>query len=123
MLREEQPVLTSGELARRFLAALSECDPAAVGELVHPEVEIRTERRVHRGREAAIAWSGKAFDHLVRRYDPIEIEQTEAGVLVHAELQYIWRETGDVGDTSRVRIELGVRDGLISSWHLEDEPE
>ena len=43
-------------------------------------------------------------------------------ILVHAELQYVWRGSGNVGDTSRVRIDLGVRDGLISSWHLEDEP-
>jgi hypothetical protein len=42
---------------------------------------------------------------------------------VHARLEYVWRESGAVGDTSRVRIALGVRDGLISSWHLEDEPE
>jgi len=28
-----------------------------------------------------------------------------------------------VGDTSRVAIELGIRDGLISSWYLIDEPE
>jgi hypothetical protein len=94
-----------------------------VGELVHPEVEIRTERTVHRGRVAAMEWSGKVFDHLVRRYVPVEIERTPSGVLVHAELQYVWRETGRVGDTSRVQIELGIRDGLISSWHLEDEPE
>ena len=94
-----------------------------MGELVHPEVEIRTERTVHRGREAAVAWAGKAFDHLVRRYVPLEIEPTPGGVLVHAELQYVWREGGEVGDTSKVRIELGVRDGLISSWYLVDEPE
>jgi hypothetical protein len=93
-----------------------------VGELVHPEVAIRTERRTHRGREAAVAWAGKEFDHLIRRYVPIEIEETADGVLVHTELQYVWRESGNVGDTSRVRIDLGVRDGLISSWHLEDEP-
>jgi hypothetical protein len=93
-----------------------------VGELVHPEVEIRTERTVHRGREAAVAWAGKRFDHLVRRYVPKEIEQTADGVLVHAELQYVWRESDKVGDTSRVRIELGIREGLISSWYLEDEP-
>jgi hypothetical protein len=94
-----------------------------VGELVHPEVEIRTERTVHRGREAAMAWAGKSFDHLVRRYVPIEIEDTQAGVVVHAELDYVWRETGELGDSSRVRIELGVRDGLISSWYLIDEPQ
>jgi ketosteroid isomerase-like protein len=113
----------SAELARRFLAALSAGDRAAVGELVHPEVEIRTERKVHRGRVAAMEWAGKVFDHLARRYVPVEIEATPSGVLVHAELQYVWRESGEAGDTSRVRIELGVRDGLISSWHLEDEPE
>jgi hypothetical protein len=94
-----------------------------VGELVHPEVEIRTERTVHRGRDAAVNWAGKAFDHLIRRYVPVEIEQASSGVLVHAELQYIWRESNEVGDSSRVRIELGIRDGLISSWYLIDEPE
>jgi ketosteroid isomerase-like protein len=113
----------SAELARRFLAALSAGDQAAVGELVHPEIEIRTERTVHRGRLAAIEWSGKVFDHLVRRYIPVEIEETPSGVLVHAELQYVWRESGKVGDSSRVAIELGIRDGLISSWYLLDEPE
>jgi hypothetical protein len=60
---------------------------------------------------------------LVRRYVPLEIERTAGGLLVHAELQYVWRETGEVGDSSRVAIELGVRDGLISSWYLLDEPD
>ena len=98
-------------------------DRAAVGELVHSEVEIRTERTVHRGRRAAIEWSGKVFDHLVRRYVPVGIEETPSGVLVHAELQYVWKDSGAVGDTSRVGIELGIRDGLISSWYLIDEPD
>jgi hypothetical protein len=95
----------------------------AVGELVHPEVEIHTERTVHRGREAAVAWAGKEFDHLIRRYVPVEIEDTDSGMLVHARLEYVWRESGEVGDTSRVGIELGVRDEKISSWRLEDEPD
>ena len=94
----------------------------AVGELVHPDVEIRTERKFHRGRLAAMEWSGKVFDHLGRTYVPVEIEDTDGGVLVHAELQYVWRESGEVGDTSRVAIELGIRDGLVSSWYLIDEP-
>jgi hypothetical protein len=94
-----------------------------VGELVHPEVEIRTERTLHRGRQAAIEWSGKVFDHLVRRYVPVKIEETDSGVLVHAELEYVWRDAGDVGDSSRVAIELGISEGLISSWYLLDEPD
>jgi ketosteroid isomerase-like protein len=116
-------VTDSADLARRFLAALSAGDRAAVGELVHPEVEIRTERTVHRGRQAAMDWAGKVFDHLVRRYAPVEIEETPTGVLVHAQLQYVWRESDEIADTSRVAIALGVRDGLISSWYLLEEPD
>ena len=93
-----------------------------MGELVHPEVEIRTERTVHRGRLAAMEWSGKTFDNLVRRYLPTSIERTDEGVLVRAELQYVWRESGELGDRTRVAIELGIRDGLISSWFLLEEP-
>lgn len=93
-----------------------------MGELVHPEVEIRTERTTHRGRDAAVAWAGKAYDHLIRRYEPLEVESRDRGVLVRAELQYVWRESGDVGDRTRVEIVLGVRDGLISSWELFDRP-
>lgn len=94
-----------------------------MGGLVHPDVEIRTERTVHRGREAAIEWSGKTFRYLVRRYVPIGIERRPGGVLVHAELQYVWRHTGVVGDSARVGIELGIRDGLVSSWYVVEEPE
>lgn len=68
-----------------------------------------------------LEWSSKAFDHIVRRYAPREIEETEDGVRVEAELQYVWRESGEVADTSPVRIELGIRDGLISSWRLFEE--
>jgi len=93
-----------------------------VGELVHPEIEIRTDRTVHRGRTAAMEWSGKVFEHLVRRYVPVEIEHRPGGVFVHADLQYVWRDSDEVGDHSRVGIELGIREGLISSWYLLDEP-
>ena len=93
-----------------------------MGELVHPEVEIRTERTVHRGRLAAMEWSGKTFDNLVRRYLPTSIERTDEGVLVRAELQYVWRESGELGHRTPVAIELGIRDGLISSWFLLEEP-
>ena len=83
-----------------------------MGALVHPEVEIHTERTVHRGREAAMEWSAKGFDHIYRRYVPLEIEPVPGGVRVAAELQYVWRESDEVGDTSAVTIELGLRDGL-----------
>jgi len=70
---------------------------------------------------AALEWSSKGFDHIVRRYVPREIEETGDGVRIEAELQYVWRESGEVADTSPVRIELGIRDGLISSWRLFEE--
>jgi hypothetical protein len=91
-----------------------------VGSLVHPEVEIHTERTVHRGRDAAVKWSGKGFDHIYRRYEPREIERVPGGVRVAADLQYVWRASGKVGDTTAVTIDLGLRDGLISSWELSE---
>ncbi len=97
-------------------------DREAVGALVHPEVEIRTERTVHHGRKAAMDWSGKTFDNLIRRYVPVEIEHRDKGVLVQAQLQYVWRDSDEVGDSSTVAIELGVRDGLVSSWYLLEDP-
>ena len=91
-----------------------------MGEVVHPDIEIHTDRNVHRGREAAVKWSGKTFDHIYRRYEPKTITETDDGLVVDAELQYVWRESDEVGDTSAVKIELGVRDGLISSWRLTE---
>lgn len=94
-----------------------------MAELVHPEVEIHTGRTVHRGRAAAVDWSGKVFDHLERRYEPVEIEPRPGGVTVRALLQYAWRDSDVVGDESEVLIELGIRDGLISSWRLFEHPD
>jgi hypothetical protein len=39
---------------------------------------------------------------------------------VRAELQYAWLDSGEVADSSPVEIELGIRDGLISSWLLRE---
>ena len=92
-----------------------------MGELLHPEVEIHTQRTVHRGHVKALEWSRKSFDHLHRRYVPVSIEPRPEGVLITADLQYVWRESGDVGDSSPVEIELGIRDGLISSWYVIED--
>ena len=92
-----------------------------MGALVHPEVEIRTKRTTHRGRDAAVEWSAKGFDHLTRRYVPRQIQQREHGLLVRADLQYVWTETGQVGSSDEVGIALGVRDGLVSSFEVLEE--
>ena len=115
--------MDSSELARRFLAALSAGDQAAVGELVHPEVEIRTERTVHRGRvggdgsgraRSSTTWSAATSRWRSRR--------PTAGCWSTPSSSTCGASSGEVGDTSRVAIELGIRDGLISSWYLLDEP-
>jgi hypothetical protein len=91
-----------------------------VGELFHPEVEIHTDRTTHRGLDAAVEWSGKGFDHLFRRYLPVGFAEAPGGLRVSARLEYVWTESGEVGDTSSVEIELGIRDGLVSSWRLTE---
>jgi NifU-like protein involved in Fe-S cluster formation len=76
---------------------------------------------VHGGREAAIEWAGKVFDHLVRRYVPVEIEETDSGVWSTPSPIRLARERGRKDLAGRDR--FGIRDGLISSWYLLDEPD
>jgi hypothetical protein len=37
---------------------------------------------------------------------------------VLAHVQYLWRETGELGDSSPVAIVLTFREGKLSRWHV-----
>lgn len=104
---------------RMFALAGSEGagDPASI---LHPEVSIHTSSGTIEGIDSATEWSGKRFDHLDRRYRPLEIIPTPTGAIVKAALEYVWRESGEVADSQEVEVEVGVRDGRISSWRLID---
>jgi ketosteroid isomerase-like protein len=110
------------ELARRVFDALNRQDHEAFLELAHPEVEIRTARGVCRGLEGAAAWACGKYEHLARRYAVEELREGRNGILALVRIQYVWRETGEVGDDSKVAIALGFRDGKLVRWRLYEDP-
>ncbi len=111
---------SSAELARAVLGALSGGDIQAFSLLVHPEIEIQTSRAVHRGKDQAEEWAQKRYEHLERHYAIDELRGDGDVVLAIVRTQYVWRESGLVGDEQPTVIELGFRDGMLIRWVFRD---
>jgi ketosteroid isomerase-like protein len=104
------------------LDALGRGDAAAFAELCDPGVEIHTARGVRRGVEEARAWAEAAYEHLDKRYEVDEIHLAGERVLALARVQYVWRDSGAVGDESPVAIALDFEKGRLRRWRLFDDP-
>ena len=111
----------TAELARRVLAALSHGDVDEFAALIHPEIEIRTARGVRSGSEEAEEWAQKSYEHLERHYaiDKLEVKGDE--VLARVRAQYVWTDSGLVGDEEPVTIELGFSGGKLIRWAFRDD--
>lgn len=112
----------NSELARRVLDALSRGDAEGFGALAHPGIEIHTARGVRRGREEAVAWAARGYEHLQRRYVIDELRESGERVVALARVQYVWRESGEVADESLVAIVLDLESGKLRRWRLFDDP-
>jgi ketosteroid isomerase-like protein len=112
---------SGAELARRLLGALSRGDIEAFMALVHPEIEIRTARGVYRGAEAADEWAHKRYEHLERRFAIDELRVKGDSVLALVRTQYVWRESGLVGNEEPTVIELVFKDGRLIRWAFREE--
>jgi ketosteroid isomerase-like protein len=110
-------------LARRVLDALGRGDVDGFAALLHPDVEIHTARGLRRGTDEAIAWARSAYDHLDRRYEIEEMHVSGERVLVVAQVQYVWRESGEIGDSARVAIAIEAQNGKLRRWRLYDDPD
>ena len=109
------------QLIEALLGSVSRADPDRLRAISDQEIAIHTARGTLVGPDAAAEWVSKRFDHLDRRYRLIGIEQTAEGATITAALDYVWRESDEVADSTEVQIEIGLRDGRISSWRvLED---
>ena len=108
-------------MARDVLDALGRGDVERFARLLHPEVEIHTARGVRRGREAAREWASKGYEHLQRRYEIEDMHVAGGDVLVDAQVQYVWRESGEIGDSSRIAVVMCFEDGWLRRWQVYDD--
>jgi ketosteroid isomerase-like protein len=104
------------------LRALSRGDAAGFAALVHPDVEIHTARGVRRGPEEAEAWAEPKYEHLERRYEVDELHVAGEHVLVLGRVEYVWKEGGEVADSTPVAIALDFEHGRLRRWRFHDDP-
>jgi len=109
------------ELAAALVAAINSRDRSELEPLLDPEVEIVTGRSVHAGPAAAVAWAGKEYDNLVRRYAVDELRERDGRVLALGCVQYVWREEGEVADSSPIALELEFSGERLRRLRLHDD--
>jgi ketosteroid isomerase-like protein len=108
-------------LARRVLDALSSGDLMAFSALLHPEVEIITVRGIRRGVDEAEDWAQKRYEHLERRYAIDELCESDDSVLAVVRTQYVWSDSGLMGDESPAVIELEFEEGKLRRWRFRED--
>lgn len=96
--------------------ALSHGDLPGFAALVHPDVEIHTARGAYRGHEQAVSWARKKYEHLERHFALDAVEDRGGEVLARVRTQYVWRESGLVGDEEPMTIHLRFADGKLVRW-------
>ena len=110
------------ELAERVIGALRRDDTTAFGELIADEIEIESARGLRRGHAEAVAWARNKYDHLQRCFSIDEMRSLGRGrLLALGRTEYVWKDTGEVGDSSPVAIEMGFRDGKLVRWRFRDD--
>jgi SnoaL-like domain len=113
---------SSAELAREVLGALSDGDVPLFSTLVDPEIEIHTARGVREGADEAEEWAQKRYEHLERRYAIDELRVDGDHVLALVRTQYVWRDSGLVGNEEPTTIELAFRGGKLIRWTFREDP-
>lgn len=113
---------SSADLARHVLAALSNGDVTGFAAIVHPDIEIHTATCLRCGADDATEWAQKRYEHLERRYAIDDLREKGNGVVVaRVRTQYVWRDSGLVGDEEPTTIEMEFRDGKLVRWALGED--
>lgn len=103
------------------LEAIGDRDPDRLRPLLHEDARVVTERGEHVGAAAVSAWARKGYDHLDRRFAAERVEPAGGGLLVTGRVDYVWRDSGEVGDTTPIWFAIRIRDGLLSGLALHDD--
>lgn len=109
------------QVATLALEAISDHDGERLEPLLGPGVLIITGRSRHEGVAAASAWASKRYRHLDRRYVLDDLRPMGRGLLGHGRVQYVWRESGEVGDSTPIFLSFQVDGGLLSELGLHED--
>jgi hypothetical protein len=113
--------LDDEQLITLVLEAIGDRAPERLRPLVTDDVVISTARGEHLGIDAAVAWAGKGYQHLDRRYRVDSLERHGDGLVGTGRVEYVWRDSGQVGDSSPVFLGFRVRGGLLAEIAIRDD--
>jgi hypothetical protein len=112
--------LPAEQVVTLALEAISDHDGERLEPLLHPSVLIITGRSRHEGAAAASAWASRRYSHLDRRYALDELHPMGKGLLGQGRVEYVWRESGEVGDSTRIFFSFQIEDGRLRELGLHD---
>ncbi len=112
---------SNAELARHVLEALSLGDVPDFAAIVHPEIEVQTAKTTYLGPEAATEWAQKRYEHLERHYAIDRLDEHGDHVVARVRTQYVWRESGLVGNEEPTVIDLTFRDGKLWRFQFRED--
>ena len=107
--------------AAAVIAAINSRDPERLTEMVGADAEVRTGRKVYSGADLVAAWARKEYDHLVKRYAIDEYRVSGESVLALGSVQYVWSESGEVGDSSPIALRIELDGKRLRSLELHDD--
>ncbi len=103
------------------LEAIGDRDLERLRPMLDPGVVISTGRTDYEGVERALEWAQKAYDYLDRRYVVEELMPLGDAWLVGARVEYVWRESGEVGDATPIWLTAEVGPGCLRKLALHDD--
>jgi ketosteroid isomerase-like protein len=104
-------------LVRRFVDTYIRGDTEAMVALVTLDVELETPGGRERGPEAARRLAGKSTqEHALVRIEVERMVEVGDKVVVFAERQMRWRETGELAEASPSDAVFTIRGGLVARW-------
>ena len=108
----------SGERAvRAFVDAFNAGDLDALVATLTDDIEIQGSRGLMEGKAEARAWATrKPPAHLTQRLVLEGTTEHGAHVIATVRREWVWRESGEVGDTHRIFYVATMRGGLIARW-------
>lgn len=113
--------LPAEQLIALALEAISDGAAERLRPLLAEEIVIATGRSEHRGIEAALVWTRRSYAHLDRRYRLDRLEPRGSGLLGTGRVEYLWRDSGEVADSSPAFFGFRIRDGLLAGIALSDD--
>lgn len=113
--------LPARELITLALEAISSRSAERLRPLLAEDVRVETGRATHRGIEAVLCWAEKSYQHLDRRYVISGFERSGSSYLVPGRAEYVWRDSGEVGDSTPAFLVFTIEEGRIALVSLQDD--